>query len=42
MDYAYAKLYNIASTGLRFFPVYGPASRPDMAYFGFIHKFKGW
>ena len=35
MAYSYAKLYNIPSTGLRFFTFYGPASRPDMAYFGF-------
>ena len=35
MAHAYAKLYNIPSTGLRFFTVYGPAGRPDMAYFGF-------
>lgn len=38
MAYAYAKLYNIPSTGLRFFTVYGPAGRPDMAYFGFTNK----
>lgn len=37
--HAYAKLYNIPSTGLRFFTVYGPAGRPDMAYFGFTNKF---
>ena len=36
--HAYSKLYNIASTGLRFFTVYGPAGRPDMAYFGFTNK----
>lgn len=35
MAHAYSKLYNIPSTGLRFFTVYGPAGRPDMAYFGF-------
>ena len=35
LAYSYAKLYNIPSTGLRFFTVYGPAGRPDMAYFGF-------
>lgn len=38
MAHAYSKLYNIPSTGLRFFTVYGPASRPDMAYFGFTNK----
>ncbi len=38
MAHSYAKLYNIASTGLRFFTVYGPAGRPDMAYFGFTNK----
>ena len=38
MTHAYAKLYNIPSTGLRFFTVYGPAGRPDMAYFGFTDK----
>lgn len=38
MAHAYAKLYNISSTGLRFFTVYGPAGRPDMAYFGFTNK----
>ena len=38
MAHAYSKLYNIPSTGLRFFTVYGPAGRPDMAYFGFTHK----
>ena len=38
MAHAYSKLYNIPSTGLRFFTVYGPAGRPDMAYFGFINK----
>jgi nucleoside-diphosphate-sugar epimerase len=36
--HSYAKLYNIPSTGLRFFTVYGPAGRPDMAYFGFTNK----
>ena len=40
MAHAYAKLYNIPSTGLRFFTVYGPAGRPDMAYFGFKNKLK--
>lgn len=40
MAYAYAKLYNIPSTGLRFFTVYGPAGRPDMAYFGFTDKLR--
>lgn len=39
MAHAYSKLYNIPSTGLRFFTVYGPAGRPDMAYFGFTEKF---
>ena len=38
MAHAYSKLYNIPSTGLRFFTVYGPAGRPDMAYFGFANK----
>ena len=38
--YAYSKLYNIPSTGLRFFTVYGPAGRPDMAYFGFTNKLR--
>lgn len=38
MSHAYSKLYNIPSTGLRFFTVYGPAGRPDMAYFGFTNK----
>ena len=38
MEHAYSKLYNIPSTGLRFFTVYGPAGRPDMAYFGFTDK----
>ena len=38
MAHAYAKLYNLPSTGLRFFTVYGPAGRPDMAYFGFTNK----
>lgn len=38
MVHAYSKLYNIPSTGLRFFTVYGPAGRPDMAYFGFTNK----
>ena len=36
LAYSYAKLYNIPSTGLRFFTVYGPAGRPDMAYFWFL------
>lgn len=40
MAYSYSKLYNIPSTGLRFFTVYGPAGRPDMAYFGFTRKFQ--
>ena len=40
MAHAYSKLYNIASTGLRFFTVYGPAGRPDMAYFGFTNKLR--
>ncbi len=40
MAYAYAKLYNLPSTGLRFFTVYGPAGRPDMAYFDFTNKLK--
>ena len=40
MVHAYSKLYNIPSTGLRFFTVYGPAGRPDMAYFGFTNKLK--
>lgn len=40
MAYAYSKLYSIPSTGLRFFTVYGPAGRPDMAYFGFTNKLK--
>ena len=40
MAYAYAKLYDIPSTGLRFFTVYGPAGRPDMAYFGFTDKLR--
>ena len=39
LAHSYAKLYNIPSTGLRFFTVYGPAGRPDMAYFGFTDKF---
>lgn len=39
MAHAYSKLYNIPSTGIRFFTVYGPAGRPDMAYFGFTNKF---
>jgi len=39
MAHAYSKLYNIPSTGLRFFTVYGPAGRPDMAYFNFTNKF---
>ena len=38
LAYAYSKLYNIPSTGLRFFTVYGPCGRPDMAYFGFTNK----
>ena len=38
MAHAYSKLYNIPSTGLRFFTIYGPAGRPDMAYFGFTNK----
>ena len=38
MAHCYSKLYNIATTGLRFFTVYGPAGRPDMAYFGFTNK----
>lgn len=38
MAHAYSKLYNVQSTGLRFFTVYGPAGRPDMAYFGFTNK----
>ena len=38
MAHSYAKLYNIPCTGLRFFTVYGPAGRPDMAYFGFTNK----
>ena len=38
MAHAYSKLYNIPSTGMRFFTVYGPAGRPDMAYFGFTNK----
>ncbi len=41
MAHAYAKLYNIPCTGLRFFTVYGPAGRPDMAYFGFTDKLVG-
>ncbi|HIY01839.1 MAG TPA: GDP-mannose 4,6-dehydratase [Candidatus Blautia faecipullorum] len=40
LAYAYSKLYNIPSTGLRFFTVYGPAGRPDMAYFGFTNKLR--
>lgn len=40
MAHAYAKLYNIPSTGLRFFTVYGPAGRPDMAYFNFTNKLR--
>lgn len=40
MAHAYAKLYDIPSTGLRFFTVYGPAGRPDMAYFSFTNKFR--
>lgn len=38
MAHAYSKLYNIPSTGLRFFTVYGPCGRPDMAYFSFTNK----
>ena len=38
MAHAYSKLYNISSTGLRFFTVYGPCGRPDMAYFSFTDK----
>ena len=41
LAHAYSKLYNIPSTGLRFFTVYGPAGRPDMAYFGFTNKLLG-
>lgn len=41
MAHCYSKLYNIPSTGLRFFTVYGPAGRPDMAYFGFTDKLRG-
>ena len=40
MAHAYSKLYNISSTGLRFFTVYGPMGRPDMAYFGFTNKLR--
>ena len=40
MAHAYSKLYNIPSTGLRFFTIYGPAGRPDMAYFGFTNKLR--
>lgn len=40
LAHAYAKLYNLPSTGLRFFTVYGPAGRPDMAYFGFTNKLR--
>ena len=40
MAHAYSKLYNIPSTGLRFFTVYGPAGRPDIAYFGFTNKLR--
>lgn len=40
MAHAYSKLYNLPSTGLRFFTVYGPAGRPDMAYFGFTNKLR--
>ena len=40
LTHAYSKLYNIPSTGLRFFTVYGPAGRPDMAYFGFTNKLR--
>lgn len=42
MAHAYSKLYNIPATGLRFFTVYGPAGRPDMAYFGFTNKLKNY
>ena len=38
MAYSYSKLYDIPATGLRFFTVYGPAGRPDMAYFSFTNK----
>ncbi|MBR2628126.1 MAG: NAD-dependent epimerase/dehydratase family protein [Tidjanibacter sp.] len=41
MAHSYSKLYNIPSTGLRFFTVYGPCGRPDMAYFGFTNKLVG-
>ena len=41
LAHAYSKLYNIPTTGLRFFTVYGPAGRPDMAYFGFTDKLRG-
>lgn len=41
LAHSYSKLYNILSTGLRFFTVYGPAGRPDMAYFGFTNKLRG-
>lgn len=40
MEYQERQIYNIPSTGLRFFTVYGPAGRPDMAYFGFTNKLK--
>ena len=40
LAYSYAKLYNIPCTGLRFFTVYGPAGRPDMAYFGFTNTLR--
>lgn len=40
LAYAYSKLYHIPTTGLRFFTVYGPVGRPDMAYFGFTHKLR--
>lgn len=40
LAHAYSKLYNIPSTGLRFFTVYGPAGRPDMAYFGFTNRLR--
>lgn len=40
LAHAYSKLYDIPSTGLRFFTVYGPAGRPDMAYFGFTNKLR--
>ena len=40
LAHSYSKLYNIPTTGLRFFTVYGPAGRPDMAYFGFTDKLR--